>query len=303
MKKTFPTPSRPCEKNMRQSNPFFILWIASQALAMTLAFASLPAHAQDGGKESAYDRVMRTGVIRCGYAMSPPNLKQDPNTGELSGLERDIWLEISKELDVKIEWVEEVGWGNYIEGLKTERYDVFCNQAWPTPARIKNSILIGPTTYQLVYGYARIDDARFDNGELEKINSPEIRIPAIDGDITEIMVKNKFPDAKLDLLPQIGIVNDMFLSVTTKKSDILFLDQSFFEDFEKANPGKLKRIPTKPIFVYAGHYSVNNGEYKLAQMIEISLRRIIDDGRMKNMAHRYSKAYYIPNQNYETPAQ
>lgn len=102
------------------------------------------AHPAYAHKENAYERVMRTGELRCGYAMSPPNLEVDPNSGELTGLERDIWDEIGKELDLKILWTEEVGWGNYIEGLRTGRYDAFCNQAWPTPARLKKYNYGGP---------------------------------------------------------------------------------------------------------------------------------------------------------------
>ena len=43
------------------------------ALLIMLFLLPTIAHA-----ETAYDRVMRTGEIRCGYAMSPPNLGVDP---------------------------------------------------------------------------------------------------------------------------------------------------------------------------------------------------------------------------------
>lgn len=36
-------------------------------------------------KESAYDRVMRTGTIRCGYFIWPPGFSIDPNVGKRSG--------------------------------------------------------------------------------------------------------------------------------------------------------------------------------------------------------------------------
>ena len=271
---------------------------------MRLLFAflllfSLPAFAE---KESSYERVMRTGEIRCGYAMSPPNLEKDPNTGELYGLEKDIWEELSKELDLKIKWVEEAGWGNYIEGLKTGRYDIFCNQAFPTPGRVKNTTMALPVTYQLIYGYVRIDDTRFDDGDFSKVNSEDVTVPGIDGDVTENMVRSKFPNAKLDLLPQTASVADMFLSVQTKKSDILFLDKSFFDDYERSNPGVLRIVPnTEPVFVYGGRYSFNNGEYGLRDMINIALGRIIDDGRLKSMAYNYSEGYFIPPKGYEVP--
>ena len=39
-------------------------------------------------KETAYERVTRTGVLRCGYATWPPNVMKDPNTGKVSGIIR-----------------------------------------------------------------------------------------------------------------------------------------------------------------------------------------------------------------------
>ncbi|MCB1551812.1 MAG: ABC transporter substrate-binding protein, partial [Alphaproteobacteria bacterium] len=68
------------------------------------------------GTEKAYDRVVESGVIRCGYGISPPVMVKDPNTGVMSGLDVEIWNEIGKELGLKIEWAEEAGWGNFIEG-------------------------------------------------------------------------------------------------------------------------------------------------------------------------------------------
>ena len=40
-------------------------------------------------KESVYERVIRTGKIRCGYAVWQPVLMKDPNTGAFSGVYYD----------------------------------------------------------------------------------------------------------------------------------------------------------------------------------------------------------------------
>lgn len=101
-------------------------------LLLILLLTVAPAFAAET-KESAYDRVIRTGTIRCGYAISPPVMVQDPNTKKLSGLDYDLWQEIGKDLGLKIEFVEEAGWGNFIEGLRSNRYDAFCTELWPDP--------------------------------------------------------------------------------------------------------------------------------------------------------------------------
>ena len=44
---------------------------------------------------------------------------------------------IGKTLDLKIEWTEEVGWGNIGEGLKAGRYDMACVSMWPDAPKYK----------------------------------------------------------------------------------------------------------------------------------------------------------------------
>src|SRR4051812_116596 len=62
-------------------------------------------------KESTYARVLRTGEIRCAYEPYAPALMKDPNTGEFSGIFYEIMTEVARRLNVKMNWVEEVGYG------------------------------------------------------------------------------------------------------------------------------------------------------------------------------------------------
>src|ERR1700735_3304508 len=97
-----------------------ILISAVVALAVAwFAVAKLPQSASSVKTATAYERVMRTGTIRCGYVRWYPYFTKELKTGELSGLNYDAMAAIGEELDLKIEWAEEVGWGNLGEGLKT----------------------------------------------------------------------------------------------------------------------------------------------------------------------------------------
>lgn len=248
--------------------------------------------------ETAFERVLRTGEIRCGYAISPPTLVVDPNSGGISGADFDIWQEIGKEIGLDITWTEEVGWGNYIEGLRTGRYDAFCSQAWPNPPRIQNTTMAGPVLYNILKAYVRPDDTRFD-GNLERINQSDIKIPAVDGDVSVAMVESRFPNATIYTLPQMATISDMIQSVVTKKADVLFLDETFYRAVIKDTDLRLKVVPdTDPVYVYGGYYSFLQGEYGLRDMVSIALRRIIDDGRMERIAKNYSEFYYVPQRGF-----
>lgn len=94
-------------------------------LALGLSLMAAPAFAEDG-TESAYERVMRTQTIRCGYVVYPPAVIQDPNTGALSGIIYDVMQEAGNLLGLEIEWAEEVGWANTVETIRTGRTDAIC---------------------------------------------------------------------------------------------------------------------------------------------------------------------------------
>lgn len=248
---------------------------------------------------SAYDRVMASGTIKCGYGISPPVIVKDPNSGTVSGLDYDIWQEIGKELGVKVEFTEEAGWGNFIEGLKTGRYDAFCSELWPDPGRSKNLSLTIPVMYSFLKTYARADDKRFD-GDLDKVNSKDIRVPAVEGDVSVAMVQGRFPEASIVYLPQTATHSEMVLSVTSGKADVVFLDQAMIAGFEKENPGVLREVKNvPPAYTFASYFAVNGGETQLRDMINVALRSIIDDGRMERMAKKYSASYIPPRKNYE----
>ena len=57
----------------------FLTVLLSVVLSL-LAVSIYTGEGKSGAKESAYDRVLRTGVLKCGYSVWPPYYTQDPNT-------------------------------------------------------------------------------------------------------------------------------------------------------------------------------------------------------------------------------
>ncbi len=239
--------------------------------------------------ETAYDRVTSTGTLRCGYAISPPNLVKDPNTQRLSGFDYDVWQQIGARLNLKIEWAEEAGWGNFIEGLRGGRYDAFCASLFPDPARSKFLSMTIPVVYSILYTYVRATDRRFDRDQ-ELLNQPSVTLPVIDGDVSETAFKTRFPSARLLDLPQSSTISDMFLAVTNGKADAMFLDQPMFTALDVNNHGVLRRLPNAPpALVFANYYGFNIGASALRDSVNIALQGMIDDGALARIAHTYFK--------------
>ncbi len=272
-----------------------LVGLVSGVLGAKLATAPLAPKAS----ESAYERVIHTGVLRCGYAIAPPRVVKDPNTGKISGLDYDIWQRIGDMLGLKVEWIEEAGWGNFIEGMRTGRYDAFCSAMFPDDSRSKFLSLSTPIMYSFARAYVKANDHRFD-GDLHKINAPTVSLPVIDGDVSVTASKTKFPRARLLTLPQTATVSDMILSVTTGKADALFLDEAMFSDFDKSNPGALRLLENvPPAFTFPLYFGFNAREISLRDMVNVALRSIIDDGSMEMLGKAYSADYAIARKNYE----
>jgi ABC-type amino acid transport substrate-binding protein len=70
-------------------------------------------------RETAYDRVMRTGVLRCAYGLWDPCVMRDPNTGKFSGIIYDFMQDLGKSINVKCDYVTEVPWDSIGVSLQT----------------------------------------------------------------------------------------------------------------------------------------------------------------------------------------
>jgi len=122
-------------------------------------------------KEGLYERVLRTGKIRCSYASYPPYCIKDPNSGELSGIFVDVLEKIGNKLELDIEWVEEVGWGTIFEGLESGRHDMFGTGLWQNSSRGKRGYFSKPIFYNGVRIWAVLENREFRHS---KISIPRI---------------------------------------------------------------------------------------------------------------------------------
>jgi len=263
-------------------------------ILMTVMVCLLSASAYAGAAEdNAAQKVMQKGAIRCGYFVWPPYILKDPNTGKLSGINYDVMEKIGDQLDLKIEWTEEIGVGEAIEGLNSNRYDAMCATLWPDAARMKSAALTRPAFYSSVYAVARKDDKRFD-GDLGKINDSNVRILGVDGDVTYSLPQQKFPEAALSSLPQMGDASLLLQSLVAGKTDIVLVDRGAFNDFQKSNPGKLKLVENvPPVTTFPEVLAVKKGEMEFKLMLDGALQNLIDDGTLADFVKNYPDNHYF----------
>lgn len=268
-----------------------ILAAAVTALAVTLGTIALTerttkfqSSTQAAGSD--YDRILKRGTIRCGYVSNPPSSIIDPNTGKVSGIFAEAIERVASDLGLKIEWKEEVGFGQMIEGLLSDRYDMVPCAIWPNTARAKQVDFGTPLFFSGVGVYARKDDDRFTN-DLSAINSPNVKIATMDGEMAATIVRNDFPQAQRVELPQLSEITTMLLNVQQKKADVTFVEPYFAYKYIQSNPNSLKRIDKRPIRLFPNTAMIRRNQYELKAMIDTALRELVYTGIADSLINKY----------------
>jgi polar amino acid transport system substrate-binding protein len=248
-----------------------LLVIGVSALVSWYVARDAGPHKTAAHTETAYERVIRTGVIRCAYWLLPPIATLDPNTKQLGGLTVALFEDLAKKLSLKVDWVEEVNFSTMVEGLKSGRYDSICTGAWHSASRGRELEYTDPYMYSIVVPAVRADDKRFDTS-LATLNDSSITVAIQDDDLGQV-VMGDFPKAKVHSVPSQMGVAQLYVDVQTSKADVTLADAGNFYDFDAKNPGQLKLIHVdKPIRLYPWVYMTRKGEHELAAMLNSAVR-------------------------------
>jgi len=239
--------------------------------------------------ESTFERVIRTGKIRCSYASYPPYCIKDPNSGKMSGIFVEVLEKIGDKLEMKIEWVEEVGWGTIFEGLQSGRHDMFGAGLWQNSSRSKIGFFSKPLFYNGIRIWVRADETRVK--ALKDINSESIRLTVQDGAMDDVISRIDFPKAQRVSIPQLNPWSDNLLNTISGKADVSLSELGPVHEFMVKNPGTLKEVEIgRPIRVFANCYAFKTGETQFKLMIDATIDELYFDGSIEEILTKYEKA-------------
>lgn len=240
-------------------------------------------------KESVYERVLRTKTLRCGYFVEPPITMRDENKDTFSGIAPDLVRIIAKELDIQIEWAEQLNFATFQQDLNNNRYDMVCGGIFILP-RAGLTDYSNPYLFVSANGYVKKGNNRFQGKAIDDLNTPEITISGLDGEGATYSASKRLPDANMVVLPQLSNISDMLLEVSTGKTDIAFVLPSVFADFNKNNPDKLQRAGLKePIDTYAVSFAVPRNEYAFKSLINNMLTQLQTSGELERVVRKHDQ--------------
>lgn len=265
--------------------------VAVVGLVTVLTFSSSckssgPASAT-AAKETAFERITQTSVIRAAYIPYPPAVIKDPNSGELSGIFVDALRKVGENLGLKVEFVAEEGFGSFAEGIKDGRYDIVASNIWPSAARSKHMYFSSPLYYSGLCVWVRAEDRRFDSN-LGLLNQPDVRLATMDGEIAELIANAQFPKMARVAAPQLSEFSVLLENVRSSKADVAFMEPYPVQAFLKNHPGALQNLtPSRPLRVYANTFPMPMDD-KLKAMIDVSLSELANSGYLDTLLTQYT---------------
>ncbi|MGE4352074.1 MAG: hypothetical protein AB7E52_07800 [Bdellovibrionales bacterium] len=129
-----------------------VLSLTLAIMALILSVISFQNPKQTTIPETAYERVMRTSTLRCGFYNVPPFITVDPTTQKIGGMNYRYVEKMAKLLGLSVQWSEVLP-GQQVEVLKTNRIDAMCGGEAPMIAQISaflsysTPIIYGPPEY------------------------------------------------------------------------------------------------------------------------------------------------------------
>jgi len=238
-------------------------------------------------KETAFERVIRTNTLRCGYLVTPPQLTRDPNTKQMGGISYDIVTEAAKRLNISVEWTEEVSFGTMAEGLRTDRYDAFCFTAyrWSPWARVVTYST--PLYYSTTDVYVRADDTRFD-GKMAALNDPKVTFSTIDASGGAVIRQQDFPLSRNFSMPSDTNLSMVFEAVATGKADATISNPLVVMPYLLANPNKLRRVRgVSAVRAYGHAFAFKKDEQALVALFDTVFEEMLTDGTINKILDKY----------------
>lgn len=267
-----------------------ILTILIAALVSVLSVTVMLPDGQSGSEteiETAYERVMRTGVLRCGYTIWPPFYDLDPNTGEVVGLMRDVTESMAGLLGLEVDYVAQYTIGSEAADLESGKFDAICNDGpWNVNgAKYRDFSYIGSGFAHLAF-----DGRRFKNNPstiFDQLNSEKVTFIGIDGDWSEELPRNIFPKAKLTSLPNTVLPSELLLNIDTGKAQAAIMDHGFYSVYMRSNPDSNVVLSKKAIAAYPFGFSVAKGEDELLRTFDLANEILINAGVYQRIRDKY----------------
>lgn len=242
---------------------------------------------QAAKNQTVSERVIKSGILRCGYIQWPEFFTKEPGQDKFSGFTYELTEALGKQLSLKIVWQEEIFFGQEAAALASNRVDAICGANGPlNPATAKLIDFSDPLFYFPVYLYAPAQKVAALTPEF--IAGPDFKLSVMDGDVSQNLAIEKFPTAKQWQIPNSAQPVQLIMDTVTGKADATILDPITAIYYNREHDQKITALSEQPLTAYAITFSASPGESELIRMLNTGIASMRNSGLSEKIIRQYA---------------
>ena len=228
---------------------------------------------------------MKSKIARSGYVIYPPHFISIGN--KFTGICCEISEEIFSRLGLKLEWSEEVNYDTMLSGLREGKYDLIASGIWATEERAKEVTFSKPIFFQLLSAWAKPELASIVDSP-EGLFAADLKVSVINGEISETITKQNFPNLELFYLDKSWQLSDLLNAIVQGKSDLTFTDNFTANRFLEKHPGAIINLdPGNPIRRMPQSIVLPKDAPEFERAINNTIDELIGEGFIAELLHKY----------------
>lgn len=263
-------------------------------LALTMVVSCGQQRAPERGADS-FMKIKKERLITVGYMVAPPFVVRDPDSGRLSGTFVDTLNEITREMEVKVEFVE-VTLATFVAGLESKKFDLSIAPTFTTIPRAKSVAFTRPLLALGNSAIVRKGDERFKT--LHDIDREGIVVAVTQGEQGYEYAKTHFKKAKLKIL-SVGDQALTFSEVLASRADVALGDAWFTAKFAATHPEARDLFAEKPYNVTPVAWAVRYSDLALLTFVNTCLDYLDSTGKLEEIDRKYDVKWLRPKKVWE----
>lgn len=224
--------------------------------------ALFPVMAQAKDFASAYERVMATKTLTCGYMTYDPYLTRDMKTNKIGGLVVDYINTTAMRHGLTVDWAVDINVDQIITNLNYGRIDAFCVPTTPDDNWAKMAEFVADIGAWPYYTYVSA------KSHLTRTELNSARFVLVDGYNASQTTTEHYPKATFVNLPQTVSAAEMYDQLKYNKADAFVNDPISAAFYARANPGVIKKFSDEILSAQRMFLMSKKGDAKMAKFLE-----------------------------------
>ncbi len=226
-----------------------------------------------GDGDKTYNRVMKSGTLRCGYTIWPDALEADAEGKPVSGYYLDIMRKVGGELGVSVQWVHETAWEKVGDELRDGTIDMHCGHVCVDAVTKKHLWWSLPFVHVPDYVFVKVSNDRF--SEISDLNNKSVTIAVIKNSAMDNAAKFYFRKARILYVKDL---NELYEAVAEGRADASFAALHVIEKLMEIHDGAIRHLEKPVRYCKGGFLYPLEGDGLLKRKVDTIIQNLIASG-------------------------